>query len=43
MRRASPLRCWPGLALVAAGLAGCSGDAGPDDAVDAFLAGWKSR
>ncbi|GIF71295.1 penicillin-binding transpeptidase domain-containing protein [Asanoa siamensis] len=30
------------LALLAAGLAGCSSDPGPDDATDAFLSGWQS-
>ncbi|MDG4823404.1 penicillin-binding transpeptidase domain-containing protein [Asanoa sp. WMMD1127] len=30
------------VALLAAGLAGCSNDPGPVDAVDAFLTGWQS-
>jgi cell division protein FtsI/penicillin-binding protein 2 len=30
------------LALAAGGLAACSGGSGPDDAVDGFIAGWKS-
>jgi cell division protein FtsI/penicillin-binding protein 2 len=30
-----------GLALVASGLVGCSGDDGPEATLDAFLAGWR--
>jgi cell division protein FtsI/penicillin-binding protein 2 len=30
------------LTLAAGGVTACSGDGGPDDTVDAFLAGWKS-
>jgi cell division protein FtsI/penicillin-binding protein 2 len=41
MRR-SILRSVLVLALAAGGIAACSGDGGPDDTVDAFLAGWKS-
>ncbi|WP_239083853.1 penicillin-binding transpeptidase domain-containing protein [Asanoa ishikariensis] len=37
-----PTALLAGLALVAAGLAGCSSDPGPDDAVDGFLSAWKS-
>ncbi|SNT07811.1 Cell division protein FtsI/penicillin-binding protein 2 [Asanoa hainanensis] len=37
-----PAALLAGLALVAAGLAGCSSDPGPDDAVDSFLSAWKS-
>ncbi len=42
MMNKRPVSLLAGLALVAAGLAGCSSDPGPDDAVDAFLSGWKS-
>jgi cell division protein FtsI/penicillin-binding protein 2 len=42
MTRKRPAAVLAGIALLAAGLAGCSSDSGPDDAVDAFLAGWKS-
>lgn len=31
-----------GLVLAATGLAGCSGDDGPEQTVDAFLAGWRA-
>ena len=42
MMNKRPVSLLAGLALVAAGLAGCSSDPGPDDAVDTFLSGWKS-
>lgn len=42
MMKKRPAAVLVSLALLAAGLSGCSGDSGPDDAVDAFLAGWKS-
>ncbi|GIF48756.1 cell division protein FtsI/penicillin-binding protein 2 [Asanoa ferruginea] len=41
MMKKRPSAALVGLALLAAGLAGCSGDSGPDEAVDAFLTGWQ--
>ncbi|HEV7713926.1 MAG TPA: NTF2-like N-terminal transpeptidase domain-containing protein, partial [Asanoa sp.] len=41
MMKKRPTAALVGLALLAAGLAGCSGDTGPDQAVDAFLTGWQ--
>ncbi|GAA1876253.1 penicillin-binding transpeptidase domain-containing protein [Asanoa iriomotensis] len=42
MMKKRPAAALASLVLLAAGLTGCSSAPGPDDAVDAFLAGWKS-